>query len=125
MLPGSSRSLSLAQDDTALWAVGCVVLTMTRHFCVLYLTKTCNVFVIPSDSVGIQVDKKSSPAKPDTLCYLDPRARYHSLRMTQSFGLLFTQTQFFNQIFVFRSILFFDVCQQFFAAINHQQQSTF
>ena len=37
---------------------------------------------------------------------------------------LFTQTQFFNQFFVFIYAVLFDVCQQFLAAINHQQQTT-
>lgn len=38
-------------------------------------------------------------------------------------GFLFTQTQFFNQIFVFCGTVFLDVRQQFFTAINHLGQT--
>lgn len=44
-------------------------------------------------------------------------------RENPGFFLLFTQTQFFNQIFVFCGTVFLDVRQQFFTAINHLGQT--
>ncbi len=49
---------------------------------------------------------------------------HHNKKSPKRASFLFTQTQFFNQFFVFIYAVLFDVCQQFLAAINHQQQTT-